>query len=66
MNIVKSIEMKYTIIYVEDNGKYSVYKRFESNEWHDAARNKKISDKELEANLEELFNKSSADKIKNT
>jgi len=66
MNIVKSLEMKYTIIYVEDNGKYSVYKRFESNEWHDATRNKKISDKELEANLEELFNKSIADKIKNT
>ena len=58
--------MKYTIIYVEDNGKYSVYKRFESNEWHDATQNKKISDKELEANLEELFNKSIADKIKNT
>jgi hypothetical protein len=27
---------------------------------------KKFSDKELEANLEELFNKSIADKIKNT
>jgi len=66
MNIVKSIEMKYTIIYVEDNGKYSVYKRFESNEWHDAVRNRKISDKELEADLEELYTKSIADKIKNT
>lgn len=58
--------MCYTIVYIEDAGKYSVYKRFESNEWYDATRNRKISDKELEADLEELFNKSITDKIKNT
>ncbi len=58
MKILKSIEVKYTIIYVENDGKYSAYKRFESNEWHDAVRNKKISDKELETNLEELYTKS--------
>jgi|LakMenE22Apr09ns_1017241.scaffolds.fasta_scaffold09790_1 hypothetical protein len=57
MNIIKSMEMKYTIVYVEDKGKYSVYKRFESNEWHDATLNKKISNKELEKNLEAAFSK---------
>ena len=51
------MEMKYTIVYVEDKGKYSVYKRFESNEWYDATLNKKISNKELEKNLEAAFSK---------
>jgi len=55
MKILKSIELKYTIIYIEDNGKYSVYKRFESDNWHDATINKKISNKELEEKLEAVF-----------
>jgi hypothetical protein len=58
MKIVKSIEVKHTIIYVEDNGKYSAYKRFDKNEWYDGVRNRKVSDKELESNLEELYVKS--------
>jgi hypothetical protein len=56
MNIIKSMEMKYTIVYVEDNGKYSAYKRFESDKWHDDS-NRKISNKELEKNLEAAFSK---------
>ena len=55
MNIIKSMEMKYTIVYVEDKGKYSAYKRFDSDNWHDATLNKRISNKELEKNLEAAF-----------
>lgn len=58
MKIVKSIEMKYTIIYIETDGKYSVYKRFDSNDWHDASKNRNISNKELEKKLEEAYQKS--------
>ena len=49
------MEMKYTIVYVEDKGKYSAYKRFDSDNWHDATLNKRISNKELEKNLEAAF-----------
>ena len=44
--------MKYTIVYIEDNGKYSAYKRFESDKWYDDS-NRKITNRELEKNLEE-------------
>lgn len=46
--------MKYTIVYIEDNGKYSAYKRFESDKWYDDS-NRKITNRELEKNLEEAF-----------
>jgi hypothetical protein len=54
MNVIKSTEMKYTIVYIEDNGKYSAYKRFESDKWYDDS-NRKITNRELEKNLEEAF-----------
>ena len=46
--------MKYTIVYIEDNGKYSAYKRFEFDKWYDDS-NRKITNRELEKNLEEAF-----------
>ena len=52
MKIVKTIPTSYTIVYVEDVGKYAAYKRYESDEWYDATNNKKISgekSKRLEA-----------------
>jgi hypothetical protein len=55
MKIVKSIEMKYTIIYIEDDGKYSVYKRFDSNEWFDISKNKLVSNKEYLKILEKTY-----------
>ena len=58
MKIVKKIPMNYTIIYVDDNGKYSAYKRFDSKEWYDVKKNRLISDKELLEKLEEAYSES--------
>ncbi len=58
MKIVKKIPMSYTIVYIEDDGKYSAYKRFSSEEWQDAAKNKIVSDKDLLKNLEEAYSDS--------
>ena len=55
MKIVKKIPMNYTIIYIEDAGKYSAYKRFSADEWQDAKRERLVSDKELLKNLEEVY-----------
>jgi len=58
MKIVKKIPMNYTIIYMEDNGKYSAYKRFSSEEWYDAKKNRLVSNQELLENLEEVYSES--------
>lgn len=55
MKILKKIPMNYTIIYIEDAGKYSAYKRFSSEEWQDASRNKLVTDKQLLENLEKVY-----------
>ena len=47
--------MNYTIIYIDDNGKFSAYKRFDSKEWYDVKKNRIVSDKELLENLEEAY-----------
>ena len=57
MKIVKKIPMCYTIVYIEDAGKYSAYKRFAAEEWQDVSRNKLVSDKHLLKNLEEVYSK---------
>ena len=58
MKIVKKIPMCYTIVYIEDAGKYSAYKRFAAEEWQDVSRNKLVSDKYLLKNLEEVYSDS--------
>jgi len=58
MKIVKKIPMNYTIIYTEDNGKYSAYKRFDSKEWYDAKKNRLVSDQKLLDSLEEVYSES--------
>jgi nitrous oxide reductase accessory protein NosL len=50
--------MNYTIIYIDDNGKYSAYKRFSSEEWYDAKKNRLVSDQKLLENLEEVYSES--------
>ena len=47
--------MNYTIVYIEDDGKYSAYKRFGADEWIDITRNKAISDKRLLKDLEAAY-----------
>jgi hypothetical protein len=58
MKIVKKIPMNYTIIYIDDNGKYSAYKRFSSEEWYDVKKNRLVSDQERLENLEEVYSES--------
>lgn len=55
MKIIKKTAMNYTIVYIEDGGKYSAYKRFGADEWIDITRNKAISDKRLLQDLEAAF-----------
>ena len=50
--------MNYTIIYMEDNGKYYAYKRFDSKEWYDTKKNRLVSDQDLLENLEEVYSES--------
>ena len=40
MEIVKIEDHDYSIIYVNDNGKYQVYRRFNENKWQLFHRNK--------------------------
>ena len=58
MKTVKKIPMCYTIVYIEDAGKYSAYKRFAAEEWQDVSRNKLVSDKNLLKGLEEAYSES--------
>jgi hypothetical protein len=58
MKIVKKIPMNYTVVYVDDNGKYSAYKRFDSSEWYDVTKNRLISNPELLERLEEAYSES--------
>ncbi len=54
MKIVKSVPMSYTVVYVEDGGKYSAYRRYSTGEWKDAKDDSKISREKAEK-LEKLF-----------
>ena len=58
MKIAKMIPMNYTVVYVEDGGKYSAYRRHSSGEWRDAKDDRKISD-EKSKKLESLFEEES-------
>ena len=58
MKIIKKTAMNYTIVYIEDDGKYSAYKRFGTDEWIDITRNKAISDKRLLKDLEAAYSES--------
>jgi len=55
MKILKCIPVSYTIIYVEDGGRYSAYKRFGTGDWQDATDGRKISDSKLVARLERAY-----------
>ena len=57
MKIVKTIPTSYTIVYVEDAGKYSAYKRYERFEWYNATNNKKISEDQAKK-LESAYSES--------
>ena len=57
MKIVKKIPMCYTIVYIEDAGKYSAYKRYERFEWYNATNNKKISEDQAKK-LESAYSES--------
>ena len=54
MKIIKSVPMNYTVVYVEDGGKYSAYRRYSTGEWKDAKDDSKISREKAEK-LEKLF-----------
>lgn len=58
MKIVKTIPTSYTIVYVEDGGKYAAYKRYESDEWYDATNNRKIGSSDLVKRLESAYSES--------
>ena len=54
MKIAKMIDMSYTVVYVEDEGRYSAYRRNSAGEWRDATDDSKISPSKSER-LERLF-----------
>jgi len=58
MKIAKMIPMNYTVVYVEEGGKYSAYRRHSTGEWRDAAGDRKISE-ENSKRLESLFQEES-------
>ena len=58
MKIAKMIPMNYTVVYVEDGGKYSAYRRHSSGEWRDATDDRKMSE-EKSKRLESLFQEES-------
>ena len=60
MKIVRKIPMNYTVVYVEDRGTYSVYKRFSADEWQDITRSRMVSDKDLVRKLEKAYGESEA------
>ena len=63
MEILRIIEHNYSIVYVNNNEKYNIYKRFSEDKWE-------ILDREQWKNfedtigLEELYNKRIKDKLK--
>ena len=59
MKIAKMIPMNYTVVYVEEGGKYSAYRRHSTGEWKDATNDRKIS-KEKSERLESLFQEESS------
>jgi hypothetical protein len=63
MEILRIIEHNYSIVYVNNNEKYNIYKRFSENKWEilDREQWKKIEDT---IGLEELYNKRIKDKLK--
>ena len=60
MKIVRKIPMSYTVVYVEDRGNYSAYKRFSADEWQDITRSRMVSDKDLVRKLEKAYAESEA------
>ena len=55
MKILKIEEYNYSIIYINDNGKYKLYRRFNENKWEIFHREQwKSVDDNIE--LEKLFN----------
>lgn len=58
MKIAKMIPMNYTVVYVEDGGKYSAYRRNSEGEWKDAISDRNISEERSER-LESLFQEES-------
>jgi hypothetical protein len=58
MKIVRKIPMNYTVVYVEDRGRYAAYKRFSADEWHEITRNRMVSDKDLIRKLEAAYSES--------
>ena len=52
--------MSYTVVYVEDRGTYSAYKRFSADEWQDITRSRMVSDKDLVRKLEKAYAESEA------
>ena len=54
MKIAKMMPMNYTVVYVEDGGKYSAYRRHSTGEWRSASDDKKI-DSDKSEKLERLF-----------
>jgi hypothetical protein len=63
MEILRIIEHNYSIVYVNNNEKYNIYKRFSEDKWEilDREQWKKIEDT---IGLEELYNKRIKDKLK--
>lgn len=56
MKIAKIVPFSYEIVYIDDEGKYSVYKRTSDGEWSDALSGKK-ADTKKSTELESAYKK---------